>query len=188
MLRRTGSLPLGRGTITSSSPCMPGIPRIWKAAALNFPSCVQQEARFQELWRGDGAALIEKVNGIPIPVSKVHFGYVDGIADPTIKGGPEGNIPDHQQPCEPSLFVLLDEAKDYYVPDPPQLGRNGSFGVFTIMGSGCRRFRKLPPISQRHNRPGVIGCEDLRPLAQRSSARSSRPIPIRHPEESSSTS
>jgi deferrochelatase/peroxidase EfeB len=94
--------------------------------------CAKGDA-FQELWRRDGAALIEKVNGIPTPVSKVHFGYVDGIADPTIKGGPEGNIPDHQQPCEPSLFVLLDEAKDYYVPDPPELGRNGSFGVFMIM-------------------------------------------------------
>ena len=88
---------------------------------------------FQELWRGDGAALIEKVNGLPVPVSKVHFGYVDGIADPTIKGGPEGNMPDHQQPCEPSLFVLLDKAQDYYVPDPPELGRNGSFGVFMVM-------------------------------------------------------
>lgn len=88
---------------------------------------------FQELWRGDGAALIERVNGQPMPVSKVHFGYVDGIADPTIKGGPEGNMPDHQQPCEPSLFVLLDDAENYYVPDPPELGRNGSFGVFMVM-------------------------------------------------------
>lgn len=88
---------------------------------------------FQELWRGDGAALLEMVNGIPMPVPKVHFGYVDGIADPTIKGGPEGNLPDHQEPCEPSLFVLLEEAKNYYVPDPPELGRNGSFGVFTVM-------------------------------------------------------
>lgn len=88
---------------------------------------------FQELWRGDGAALIEMVNGIPTPVSKVHFGYVDGIADPTLKGGPERNMPDHQQPCEPWLFVLLDEAENYYVPDPPELGRNGSFGVFMVM-------------------------------------------------------
>jgi deferrochelatase/peroxidase EfeB len=94
--------------------------------------CATEDA-FQELWRGDGAALIEKVNGIPTPVSKVHFGYADGIADPTIKGGPEGNMPDHQQPCEPWLFVLLDGAENYYVPDPPELGRNGSFGVFMIM-------------------------------------------------------
>ena len=91
------------------------------------------EGAFQELWRGDGAALFEMVNGIPIPVPKVHFGYVDGLTDPTVMGGPEGNIPDHQQPCEPWLFVLLEGAPSYYVPNPPELGRNGSFGVFTIM-------------------------------------------------------
>jgi hypothetical protein len=42
-------------------------------------------------------------------------------------------MPDHQEPCEPWLFVLLDNAENYYVPDPPELGRNGSFGVFTVM-------------------------------------------------------
>jgi deferrochelatase/peroxidase EfeB len=88
---------------------------------------------FQELWRGDGAALMEMVNGIPMPVSKLHFGYVDGISEPTIKGGPEGNLPDHQEPCEPWLFVLLDKSKSYYVPEPPELGRNGSFGVFMVL-------------------------------------------------------
>jgi deferrochelatase/peroxidase EfeB len=88
---------------------------------------------FHEMWRQDGAALIEMVNGFPMPVPKVHFGYVDGISDPTIKGAPEQNIPDRQEPCEPWLFVLLDEAKTYYVPDPPQLGRNASFGAFNVM-------------------------------------------------------
>ena len=108
-------------------------PEILESCSARLSELCATGNAFQELWRGDGAALIEKVNGIPTPVSKVHFGYVDGIADPTIKGGPEGNIPDHQLPCEPSLFVLLDEAKDYYVPDPPELGRNGSFGVFMVM-------------------------------------------------------
>jgi deferrochelatase/peroxidase EfeB len=42
-------------------------------------------------------------------------------------------MPDHQQPCEPWLFALLDDAENYYVPDPPELGRNGSFGVFMLM-------------------------------------------------------
>ena len=104
-----------------------------EACSGRLSSLFAKDGAFQELWRGDGAALIETVNGIPTPVSKVHFGYVDGIADPTIKGGPEGNMPDHQEPCEPWLFVLLDEAKSYYVPDPPELGRNGSFGVFMVM-------------------------------------------------------
>jgi len=30
-------------------------------------------------------------------------------------------------------LVLLDEAENYYVPEPPELGRNGSFGAFMLM-------------------------------------------------------
>lgn len=89
---------------------------------------------FKQLWSGDGAALLEMQDGKPVPVPKAHFGYTDGITmTPVIRGGPERTLPDPQQPCEPWLFVLLDEAENYYVPDPPQLGRNGSFGVFKIV-------------------------------------------------------
>ncbi len=88
---------------------------------------------FEELWHGDGAALTEVVNGQPVPVPKVHFGYTDGISQVSIKGGPEPALPDHQQPCEPWLFVLSDDAENYYLPDPPELSRNGSFGVFKLI-------------------------------------------------------
>jgi deferrochelatase/peroxidase EfeB len=89
---------------------------------------------FEELWHGDGMALLEMQDGKPVPVPKVHFGYVDGITlPPNIRGAPERSLPDHQEPIEPWLFVLLDEAENYYVPEPPQLGRNGSFGVFKMM-------------------------------------------------------
>ena len=108
-------------------------PALLEACSSRLSTLCATADAFQELWRGDGAALLEMVNGISIPVAKVHFGYVDGIADPTIKGGPEGNMPDHQEPCEPWLFVLLDEAENYYIPDTTELGRNGSFGVFTVM-------------------------------------------------------
>jgi deferrochelatase/peroxidase EfeB len=87
---------------------------------------------FEELWRMDGEALTELRNGSAQYVGKVHFGYVDGISQPTIIGGPEAPLADHQQPCVPWLFVLLDEALSYYVPDPPELGRNGSFVAFRV--------------------------------------------------------
>ena len=38
--------------------------------------------------------------------------------------------PDHQQPCEPWLFVLREDAVNYVVPEPRELGLNGSFAVF----------------------------------------------------------
>ena len=50
----------------------------------------------------------------------------------TVRGGPERYPPDHQKPCEPWLFVLLDEAENYFVPEPRELGLNGSFAVFKM--------------------------------------------------------
>ena len=85
---------------------------------------------FQEIWRQDGMALMEMQDGQPVPTSKIHFGYTDGITMPTIRGGPERYRPDHQRPCEPWLFVLRDDAANYDAPEPPQLGLNGSFAVF----------------------------------------------------------
>ena len=82
----------------------------------------------------DGMALTEIQDGKPVPVPKVHFGYTDGITvTPPIRGGPERALADRQQPCEPWLFVLLDESKNYHLPNPPDFWRNGSFGVFKMM-------------------------------------------------------
>ena len=85
---------------------------------------------FEEIWRQDGMALLELQDGQPVPTAKVHFGYTDAITTPTIRGGPEAYQPDHQQPCEPSLFVLREDAVNYEVPEPRTLGLNGSFAVF----------------------------------------------------------
>jgi len=92
-----------------------------------------EDDAFQELWRGDGMALMEMQDGKPVPTTQVHFGYTDGISMTTIRGGPERYKPDHQQPCEPWLFVLLDEAENYFVPEPRELGLNGSFAVFKMI-------------------------------------------------------
>jgi deferrochelatase/peroxidase EfeB len=88
---------------------------------------------FREIWRRDGMALMEMQDGQPVPTFKVHFGYTDGISQTTILGGPERYPPDHQKPCEPWLFVLLDEAENYFVPEPRELGLNGSFAVFKMI-------------------------------------------------------
>ena len=85
---------------------------------------------FREIWRQDGMALMEMQAGQLMPTAKVHFGYTDAITTPTIRGGPECYQPDHQQPCEPWLFVLREDAKNYEVPEPHELGLNGSFAVF----------------------------------------------------------
>src|SRR5438552_18414159 len=88
---------------------------------------------FREIWRGDGMALMEMKDGKPVFTSKVPFGYTDGVSVTTIRGGPELSRQDHQQPCEPWLFVLRDEAENYIVPEPRELGLNGSFAVFKMI-------------------------------------------------------
>ena len=85
---------------------------------------------FRELWRQDGMALVEMQDGRPAFTSKIHFGYTDGITTPTILGGPERYLADHQAPCAPWLFVLRDDAVNYVLPEPHALGLNGSFAVF----------------------------------------------------------
>ena len=82
---------------------------------------------FRELWRQDGMALMQMQDGQPVPTAKVHFGYTDGMTTPTIRGGPEVYPPDHQQPCEPWLFVLREDAPNYEVPEPPSTGAERQF-------------------------------------------------------------
>ena len=48
---------------------------------------------FREIWRQDGMALMEVQDGQPVPTTKVHFGYTDGIATTPIRGGPEAVLP-----------------------------------------------------------------------------------------------
>jgi deferrochelatase/peroxidase EfeB len=98
---------------------------------------------FREIWRTDGMALMEMKDGNLVPTSKVHFGYTDGISMTTIHGGPERYHPDHQQPCEPWLFVLQHEAENYFVPEPRELGLNGSFAVFKMIETDVVGFEKF---------------------------------------------
>jgi deferrochelatase/peroxidase EfeB len=102
-----------------------------------------QGGAFREVWRRDGMALMETRDGKPVLTTKVHFGYTDGISTTTIRGGPERYPPDHQQPCEPWLFVLMDGAENYFVPEPRELGLNGSFAVFKMIETDVAGFENF---------------------------------------------
>ncbi len=102
-----------------------------------------ERGAFHEICRVDGNAWLETVDGNPVPTAKVPFGYTDGISMTTIRGGPERYLADHQQPCEPWLFVLLDEAENYIVPEPHELGLNGSFAVFKMIKTDVGGFENF---------------------------------------------
>jgi deferrochelatase/peroxidase EfeB len=98
---------------------------------------------FREVWRTDGMALMEMQEGKLVPTTRVHFGYTDGISMTTLRGGPEHYHPDGQKPCEPWLFVLQDEAENYFVPEPRELGLNGSFAVFKMIETDVVGFENM---------------------------------------------
>ena len=116
-------------------------------------------AAFREIWRGDGMALMEMRDGKPVPTTKVHFGYTDGITMTTIRGGPERYKPDHQQPCEPWLFVLRDDAENYIVPEPKELGRNGSFAVFKMIRTDVVGFENLLQANKERIDPELLAAK-----------------------------
>ena len=120
---------------------------------------------FREIWRQDGMALMEMQDGQPVPTAKVHFGYTDGISTPTIRGGPEQYPPDHQRPCEPWLFVLREEAENYDVPEPRELGLNGSFAVFKKVQTDVVGFEDFLQIEQGQDRSPAAGREDAGAMA-----------------------
>ena len=105
---------------------------------------IQESSGFRQLWCIDGTLMFEMQDGKPVPVPKVHFGYVDGITiTPRIIGGPEPVTPDHQKACEPWLFVLSEDAGNYKLPRPFELWRNGSFGVFKMVAQDVVGFENF---------------------------------------------
>ncbi len=114
---------------------------------------------FREIWRADGMALMQLKDGEAVPTFKVHFGYTDGISITTIHGGPERYPPDHQQPCEPWLFVLRDEAENYFVPEPRELGLNGSFAVFKMIKTDVVEFENFLQSNKARIDPELLAAK-----------------------------
>jgi len=135
------------------------IPEAMAAYSERLSALFAEGNAFREIWRQDGMAIIEMQEGKPVPTSKVHFGYTDGISMTTIRGGPERFPPDHQQPCEPWLFVLREEAENYLVPEPKELGRNGSFAVFKMIETDVVGFENYLQSNKERIDPELLAAK-----------------------------
>ncbi len=134
-------------------------PEAMKAYSDRLSSWLAEGDAFREIWRQDGMALMEMENGQAVPSAKVHFGYTDGITTPTIRGGPEQYRPDRQRPCEPWLFVLRDDAENYEVPEPRELGLNGSFAVFKMVETDVVGFEDFLQSNSRKIDPELLAAK-----------------------------
>ena len=101
-----------------------------------------------ELCRLDAALLGERVD---------HFGYVDGISQPTIGSAPSPGPPDRMPVAPAGAFLLGHPSQfrdfSYPVPQPEALGRNGSFAAFRVLAQDVDAFRDM--LAEQSRRTGM---------------------------------
>ncbi len=104
-------------------------------------SLTARDGAARELLQWDAGALYDDEER----AGYVHFGYRDGLSQPTIDGAPLAGIPDPLDAVPPGEFLLGHPSQRshyiYPVPTPvEQLGRNGSFAAFRIVEQDVRAF------------------------------------------------
>ncbi len=86
-------------------------------------------------------------DGKSLAGNTAHFGYRDGFAQPTIKGGLPSAIPDVLPKAPAGEFLLGYPSQytdfTYPVPVPAALGLNGSFVAFRILAQDCHGFEQF---------------------------------------------
>lgn len=93
---------------------------------------------FEELSAHDARAL---------PDNRVHFGYRDSIAQPTVVGAPPRKhpIPDHQPPVATGEFLLgyPNASGSTYAVQPEALSKNSSYAAFRILEQDVAAFESF---------------------------------------------
>jgi Dyp-type peroxidase family len=142
----------------------------------------QRRDEIREGMEGSGFSIAHQVDAAllehPAPgvVGREHFGFADGLAQPTIKGNagpwerPGGGTPvagGGWEPLAPGEFVLgyLDE--DGMYPEGPvqPLGRNGSFTVVRKLHQDVREFRRFFDEASK-DKPGVAQLLEAKMLGR----------------------
>ncbi len=101
-----------------------------------------QSDRLRELFASRGAfEELSSFDGSALPDGKVHFGYKDGISQPTIRGA-FPRKPDMQPEVNPDQFLIL-EGGNYNVPTPGEIGLNGSFAAFRVLEQDVVGFERF---------------------------------------------
>lgn len=102
-----------------------------------------EKQKIQELGCFDGAKLLDRDGK---PSDMIHFGYRDGIAQPRVDGFPANkSILCDGQPIIPAheLVLLNTKGATYLLPEPHELGKNGSFAAFRVLKQNVASFEKF---------------------------------------------
>ncbi len=125
----------------------PGLHAVFLLFAQTAEIRDEQAAQLRKAFLEGGWSEIAMLPGDVLPGSKAHFGYRDGLSQPTVDCGLENPVPD-KQPVAPTGEFLLGypsqfDQLTYAVPAPDDLGRNGSFLVLRILEQNCQAFEAL---------------------------------------------
>jgi len=112
-------------------------------ASSDVLALVGRDGAARVLLSWDTGALTEELHASGV----VHFGYRDGLSQPSIAGAPLAGIPDPLELVPPGDFVLGHPSQrpgyTYPVPAPEALGRNGSFAAFRIAEQDVDAFERF---------------------------------------------
>jgi deferrochelatase/peroxidase EfeB len=106
----------------------------------------QQSAVLGGIWaRAMSQVLVKDADMLPGNVA--HFGYRDGFSQPAIEGGLPNPLPDPLPKAPAGEFLLGYQSQfsefQYPVPQPNELGINGSYLALRILEQDCAAFDQL---------------------------------------------
>lgn len=104
-----------------------------------------------------GCAEAGRYDGEWLPGNVAHFGYRDGLSQPSVEGVPLSGLPDHLPPAPVGEFLLGYPSQhpqfSYPVPTPPELGVNGSFAAFRVLEQDVHGFETF--LAEQAKRTGL---------------------------------
>jgi deferrochelatase/peroxidase EfeB len=102
--------------------------------------------QLEQAWSG-GCVELGRHDGAALPGNVAHFGYRDGYSQPTIEGVPLAGLPDHLPQAPLGEFLLGYPSQfdrfTYPVPEPPELGVNGSFAALRVLEQDVDAFAEF---------------------------------------------
>lgn len=122
----------------------PGLHLLVSLFAQSADALESTTKRLQQAW-SPGCSELGRLDGQMLPGDAAHFGYRDGLSQPTIENVPPTGLPDHLPPAPLGEFLLgypSQQAGEYIypVPTPQQLGANGSFAAFRVLAQDVDAF------------------------------------------------